>query len=964
MLVYRKYFILSFLFYVFYSSGTAALVVELFPDRREENNKKISQTIPQTFTVAVVQYQSDVVFEAKEFQYLTGLKDGITITCCDVQYAIHTLFSKQKFEKITLSLDQQDESFFLHCALTGFWTLEKLKFHGIVIGKDRYQQFYGIDPGQSFTKEVHDRSIDQIKQAFFQEGYFDAVIDETLEWNVDKKTVVAHIYLSRGKKYKCGQVQVVEKEVDAVQPQDLKKINEKFAARFARRGYFRKSINKEVEAIKKDLTRLGYVHVEIELRERVHKKNRTVDLIFIVDVVKQRKFLFWGNSFFSDQQLLDAVLLFGRSAWLVPVSVLGQEVEQLYHKKGFWSVSVSCKEEGPKEFFVVNEGSRSKIKSVVCRGVHYVSQKEIIRRCFKPLLRKKYFDHEVMEGALQRLQEFYHAHGFLDMKIIHQEFVVTDLCNALYEFHVVVDEGPRVVINNITVPAFKDIESVMGFAKWSCKKRKQYFDSQELQDQKRRLERYLQKKGYVDFSIKPNLIRGDDETTFEWNVAIHDSRERFGKTIVCGSCDFPFERMQRELCYKEDDLWDKKKIKQSVDRLRSLEVFESVHLYPDYTFERDGKRDLLLKVCKDDPCEFRFRAGAGLEQVTRHTPFGKGATYKIGGTFFLKNPTNRGDSFVVEADVSRSYRNTNLEYCCPYVFGMPCRSRVKLYANKYEQPGFVGSKKDLYELTQQGFLVGIQEACRFFDAGINIGFEWMKTDIKRGMELCAQNVAQAIRFQSDLLSQKVPYFFIEPVLVIDHLDNKLNPTSGMFTLLTLKAMLPLKEGLPDAQFIKCMAEQSFFHGFGPCVLALRVRAGAIFYQAFENIMPFERFYLGGAHSVRSYETDLCPPLGCFVDEDCVYYCVPQGGKSMVNANIELRFPLLGPVTGVAFQDFGTLLGSSFAGIADSDLLAATGFGIRYNTPIGPLRFDIGWKWRACKPSDYSYAWFLTLGHAF
>ncbi len=85
---------------------------------------------------------------------------------------------------------------------------------------------------------------------------------------------------------------------------------------------------------------------------------------------------------------------------------------------------------------------------------------------------------------------------------------------------------------------------------------------------------------------------------------------------------------------------------------------------------------------------------------------------------------------------------------------------------------------------------------------------------------------------------------------------------------------------------------------------------------------------------------------------------------MLNGNLELRFPLLGEFGGVLFQDVGILSGDNFADFKAENLLAGTGFGFRYNTPIGPLRFDIGWKWRITAPTERSFAWFLTLGQAF
>ncbi len=118
--------------------------------------------------------------------------------------------------------------------------------------------------------------------------------------------------------------------------------------------------------------------------------------------------------------------------------------------------------------------------------------------------------------------------------------------------------------------------------------------------------------------------------------------------------------------------------------------------------------------------------------------------------------------------------------------------------------------------------------------------------------------------------------------------------------------------------------------------------------------------------MRGYQVDKCPPLGTYVDDQSEVRWIQQGGKTMLNFNTELRFPLFyKPVQGVVFQDFGILVErpQDLLVIPDKPL-AATGFGLRYETPIGPLRFDIGWKWYRDHPDDPMYAWFLTFNHMF
>lgn len=85
---------------------------------------------------------------------------------------------------------------------------------------------------------------------------------------------------------------------------------------------------------------------------------------------------------------------------------------------------------------------------------------------------------------------------------------------------------------------------------------------------------------------------------------------------------------------------------------------------------------------------------------------------------------------------------------------------------------------------------------------------------------------------------------------------------------------------------------------------------------------------------------------------------------MVNANIELRIPLFNRVGLVVFQDIGALSSDGFADFKPEHAAAGTGFGVRFATPVGPLRFDVGWKWRVERPDERNFNWVLTFGNAF
>ncbi len=117
------------------------------------------------------------------------------------------------------------------------------------------------------------------------------------------------------------------------------------------------------------------------------------------------------------------------------------------------------------------------------------------------------------------------------------------------------------------------------------------------------------------------------------------------------------------------------------------------------------------------------------------------------------------------------------------------------------------------------------------------------------------------------------------------------------------------------------------------LLATRLKVGDIEPYGASTEVPFNvRFFAGGAGSVRGFELNRLGPLN--TDGD------PIGGMSLMEGSAELRFPLFGDLGAVLFLDFGNVFHSSFT-YRLGDLRYAVGPGLRYNTPVGPLRLDVG-----------------------
>ncbi len=919
---------------------------------------------PESGIIAQLQFQSDCGLADSECRYLTDFSEGSSFTREHILKALDRLFQKNCFQYIRFSIDELDEGYAINVFLNSFWRLKKFKIGGVWVGKEWYKQHYLMQPGDRFDRDTHYHAIQKIKNACIAEGYFDTETTSSFSYKKNTREVVAYSHIMRGKRYaiRANHVRIEAEAFTRAEINSLQHILAHHLYRALCHGkYSKKLIEQQASHLKRIVAQKGFFNVAIELEEKIDAKRHAVHLHWTFNVRKKREFIFFGNNFFSSDFLLEKIMAFGRSSWIVPASILSHDIKELYVQKGFWNCAIDARDEDGRSFFVIKEGDRAIIQDVEIQGAVSYNQKKLIKRCFAKLLRKGLFDQSFLDQALDRLKEYYIKHGYRHIEIASHDFI--KIGNHTYRLIVSIKEGALIKFYKQIIPGFEDL-SCKGPLAETCKRGPVAYDETCIQEQKVWLAEEFRKKGYISCRIQSDLCEQEDEPYVRWNID-PGSKVFFGKTIVTGASDFHVEKIVRELAFKPGEIWDQVKIKQSFKKLRELYIFDSISFVPLQIDPNTCTRDVLLRVHQDDPFELRIRGGLEFQHIRQYQTFA-GVAYKIGGTFMVKNPSNNGDLFRFDADVARSHREINIKYKYPWVCGLPLHGVGHAYAIKYEQPGFIGSKKNLYTLYQNGILGGAHYKNSYVDGGINIGFEVLRTtfsDDSLETRGAAIRLARAINFDVRLLDKAIPYFYVEPTIMIDMLDNNVYPTRGTFTLFSLKGMFPTKLQFSQSYFFKMLFEHSWFFPIRSAVAAFRFRFGHIFHRIFSDISPSERFYLGGSHSVRSYEPDLAPPTSIFIDDDGKCHVVPRGGKTMVNMNGELRIPVAAHASFVLFQDVGALCGDLMADFKGM-FVAGTGFGMRYHTPVGPLRFDIGWKWRKERPEEGSFNWVLTFGQAF
>lgn len=935
--------------------------------------------IKETFSGAQflehVTFHSDSCMQQEEFFYLVELKEASFIRAADIARAVGCLLKKNIFEQIVITTTPGVCGICMHFEFKSFLTLGRVKIRGILTDKQTYTRCYVIDRGDRFSNQCHERSLEKMDNLCRGEGYFNTTITSLFTHDDLVKVVNPTITISKGSLFTINAADIeVVADADMAENQKTivqKKIYRTFLKRLLKKSYNKKQLNQLAVEIKEYLAHKGFAAAAITLNEYIDKATESVRLQWHIDLHHKCLCMFWGNHFFSDNQLHQHMREFCRSTWLLPASLLAQEIERLYREKGFWHISIEVQEEKERYFFMIKEGLRASIDRVELVHMQSMDARAIIKSCFGGVLKAAHFDQKLLDTSFGAVRAFYEKKGFLDMRIVGHEYIGSDqlpgCAENAYKLRVMIDEGEVKKCVGIEVPLFPEI-CAQQLLKHSMKGQESVvLHPQLLSEQRLFLQNYMRNQGYRLIRIEP-MLKGQrkNEVVVVWHVECDKVPVRFGKTIVQGNCTYPFDRLMRELQYERGQLWQQEALKKTFLQFKKRSVFDAIYLYSDHKSMVPGEKAVLLKLLPDDPFEVRVRAGLGFQNIQNYQTFG-GLTYKLGSSFMVKNLTNRADILSAQVDFARSHRELVLKYSLPWVFQLPCDGLVQAYSTRYEQPGFIGSKKNIYTITQHGLLAGAYKKTAHFDGGINVGCEGMRTTVESGScdtVFFVEQVARAIDFTPRLQNKMVPFFFVEPTLYFNYLDDTLNPTYGMYTLVSAKSMVPLSFRYEQSFFIKLLAEQAFFAPIARSVMALRMRCGHIFYQQFSAIMPAERFYLGGSHSLRGYNADAAPPLGVFVDAHGNKQTVPRGGKTMANVNAEIRVPLMAGVSGVLFQDVGLLCGSLREDLRIKNAVAATGFGVRIHTPVGPLRFDIGFNWHRHSALESRFAWFLTFGQAF
>jgi len=389
------------------------------------------------------------------------------------------------------------------------------------------------------------------------------------------------------------------------------------------------------------------------------------------------------------------------------------------------------------------------------------------------------------------------------------------------------------------------------------------------------------------------------------------------------------------LLFKIGDRFQASKIKESQKKLFDTQLFSFVDIEVTGLEDRTSPVvGVLVRVEEAKP--YTVRSG-----------FGYGTEDKLRGRVELEARRFFGDGRRLKVYARGSFREQSLEtsFIQPHLF----------YSNHWFEWKTGWQRED-----QEGYKVRT-----FFSAPrLNLAL-FPLTTIYAGHNL-EFNKLDEIYANPDPLNQlsnrqKDNYFISSLVFgtTREKVDNPIDPSEGY--RIYLRSEWASQWTGSEASFIKASCEVRKYTPFMKrFIVGMRAKWGTIVnLEDSQEIPIFKKFFAGGGNSIRGYPYQKLGPLDSEGN--------PLGGESVVEANFDFRFPVKifeRKIEGVLFFDFGQVAEKQI-NLSLTDFRYTTGFGIRYKTPIGPLRLDLGYQ---LNPPDQDFfgpfQFYFSIGQAF
>jgi len=605
-----------------------------------------------------------------------------------------------------------------------------------------------------------------------------------------------------------------------------------------------------------------------------------------------------------------------------------EKVKVLYDTKGYYYAEISDKVEkdGEKDFRIIiniKENERIYVRSITFEGNEAYTAKELKNMMTTNEYTFLHFftdsgllKRDQLKQDISKLTSYYFNTGFINAQIGEPE--ITHDKKGIY-IKIVITEGKRFKVGNVAISGDTLVKPREEMLQSLITKTGNNYDREAIVKDIDTLTQNCNDEGYANADVSPKVNTQEQEQLVDVDFSIKkESLVYFNRITITGNTSTRDKVIRRELEIVEKDLYSSSKLKESYSKLNRLRYFEEI----DFQTEKGPDKSLMdVNIRVKEKNTGMFMVGAGYSAIDQLV---------FMASVTEQNFLGRGQTLGLKASLGSTTNMYELSFTEPWLFDIPLWFKYDIWKYKKEYDSYNWDSKGTgftlsYPLWEKisgsiGYKITIDEIQDVNNATAQWYIKgWVGPDDARVVNPPGQAVTSSVTLG----------------LGRDTTDDIVFPTKGM----RANAFVQQSGGYLGGgnYFTKTGFNAATFHSLPmDMVFAAKGRIGFIEGHNTDKMFPYdvpiyERYVLGGLSTIRGLEYMGIRNSG---SSDAL------GGTTMMLFNLEIVFPFVksAGMKGVVFYDTGNTWDG---GYQFNDMRQTVGAGIRWYSPIGPLRLEYG-----------------------
>ena len=883
---------------------------------------------------------------------------GQPLSMAQVRSSIAHLFSLGRFEDVRVDAALESGSVVLRYDLVPIHPIGRIRFDGGVdapgVGEDALRRAvvdrYGVSPTLARVGDMTRLIVDSLTE----QGYLHASVTQRSETQHSPERATLIFTIDPGPRTMIGALHIEGRPVVS-EREFLSRLGLKSGA-----PYQRAALSARIERAIEERRRAGYYEAKISPTVQLLDGDRVANITIAINPGPLVRVVFAGDSLPSD-----------RRAELVPVEREGSvdedlledssnRIEEYLRAQGYREAAAPhSREEKDGQLvitFTVKRGQQSRVSTFEISGNATVPISE-----FEANLRLRDgqpFSEAKLDADVGTIKEVYFQRGFASALVQPAVEVVTPTpppAQVPVAVRIVVTEGVRIIVDGISFTGNDAISEAVLRAKVRQQAGSPYVPGQ-LDVDRKAIELVYQDLGYQSAVVEANTTFTEGSTRVAVVFAVREGPQvRVDRVLIVGNVRTSTDTIERELQIKAGQPFSVSAVNESQRRLTSLGLFRRVQI-TELRHGTETTRDLLVTIEEAPPTTIGYGLGAegrmlpvqdangtATEQFDvaprtffeygRRNLFGKNRSVNVFSSISLHLRDANESSNLTEYRVLGTYRE-------PRVFDTAADGLLTATVEQQRRTSFSFQRRT----------VSAQAAQRLTrQVSVTGSYSIQRTELLSVNVTAPDPSIESLIGRLFLLDAPLRLSVFSSSVIRDTRNDAVNPTAGAY--FSVNGQVAARAIGSQVGYLKSFITAQTFRsvpGSSGIVLAGSARLGMAAEFDTDNPIPEpERFFAGGDTTVRGFALDTLgvrhdPPDSQTDTIDKNGF--PIGGNATVVLNGEVRVPVRGGLSVVSFFDTGNVF-QRLGQLNVAELRSAVGFGVRYKSPFGPLRVDVGFKTR-------------------